>query len=350
MGGTFKMTTQKDDEKELESVFEIDDNKFQDAVKKAKRKISSRNIIISTLVSLGVLILLIVGWLSLMGLSQAIAIQDERMYSTISSPNINEIGYQMQGNGLLEGTLTFARYKMVGDIPIDWSDDVINYNLFGRSGSVLGDHSPVQVIDKVDGLPRYFDRDVKERLMQFYHPSVKYKNLRNDLIQLKNISGNKEIELALSFDKGYSPEEVRAFLPKEVTLNWYWVDTYIDNDKRLEDHTFKENSGNVINLGSDPLFPDEIYGFRAETVGGLSSEKIFLEDIKEGKDGVSKKAYSKEFKRIYDQLRGDSDEPKISNIKIIGVVVTGSPHQLESLHNVKQVRASVFGAIAEKDY
>ncbi|MEH7245404.1 anti sigma factor C-terminal domain-containing protein [Neobacillus niacini] len=344
------MTKPNDDELELDSVFEMDDNTFQDAVKKAKKKIANRNIIISVLVSLGVLIILIVGWLSLMGLSQAVAIQDERMYSQIKSPNVYEIGYQIKGNGLFEGTLSFTRYKMVGDFPIDWNDDVINYNLFGRSGRVLGDHSPVQTTDKIDGLPRFYDRDVKERIMQFYHPNVDYKTIRNDIIQLKNVGTNKEIEMAISFDKGYSPKEVRNFLPSEVSLTWYWVDTYSDSDKRLEDHSLKQENGNIINFGSDPLFADEVYGFSEENIEGISSEEAFLRDIKEGKAEVSKKEYSQEFERIYDHLRGSSKEPKVSDMKIIGVIVTGSSPQLNSLQNIKQIRSSVFGAIAEKDY
>lgn len=181
------MTNPRDDEKELEPVFDIDDSKFQNSVKKAKRKIAIRNIFISVLVTLGVLIIFIGGWLSLMGLSQSNAIHDERMFSSINSPNIYEIGYQIHNNGLLEGSLSFTRYKMVGDIPIDWNDDIINYNLFGRSGRVLGDHSPVQTIDKIDGLPRFYDRDVKERVMQFYHPNVDYKTIRNDILQLNTL-------------------------------------------------------------------------------------------------------------------------------------------------------------------
>jgi hypothetical protein len=332
------VTKPRDDEKELESLFQIEENKFQNSVKKAKKKIAVRNIFISVLVSLSVLIIFIVGWLSFMGLSQSNAIHDERIYSRISSPNIYEIGYQINNNSLLEGTLSFARYKMVGDIPIDWNDDIINYNLFGRSGRVLGDHSPVQTTDKIDGLPRFYDRDVKERIIQFYHPNVDYKTKRNDIAQLINIGPNKEIEMAISFDKGYSPREVRDILPKAVSLKWYWVDTYTENDKRL------------VNLGSDPIFPNEIYGFSEVNDGGLLGEEAFLRDLKDGMEIVRKKEYVQEFKRIYDNLRGDSKEPKVSDIKIIGVIVTGSPLQLESLNNLKEVRASVFGAIEEKDY
>ena len=344
------MTKARDDEKELDSVFEIDDNKFQDIVKKAKKKIAIRNIFISVLVTFGVLVILIVSWLSLMGLSQSNAINDERMFSRISSPNIYEIGYQIHNNGLLEGTLSFARYKLVGDIPIHWNENVINYNLFGRSGGVLGDHSPVQTTDKIDGLPRFYDRDVKERIMQFYHPNVDYETIRNDIVQLKNIGSNKELEMAISFDKGYSPDEVRDLLPKEVSLKWYWLDTYTDNDKRLEERTFKKEYGKVVNLGSDPIFPDEIFGFSEVNEGVLSSEEVFLSDLEEGLNSLKKKEYLEEFTRIYANLRGDSKQPKVSDIKIIGVIVTGSPSQLESLKNLNEVRASVFGAIVEKDY
>jgi hypothetical protein len=60
--------------------------------------------------------------------------------------------------------------------------------------------------------------------------NVDYKTIRNDITQLKDVGTNKGIEMAISFDKGYSPKEVRNFLPKEVSLKWYWVDTYSEEE------------------------------------------------------------------------------------------------------------------------
>ena len=69
--------------------------------------------------------------------------------------------------------------------------------------------------------------------MEFYHPSIKYEGYINDLKNLDEIGNNKVMEISLSFDKTYRLEEIRNMISSDVTLNWYWVDTFTENDKEL---------------------------------------------------------------------------------------------------------------------
>lgn len=341
------MMNKKVDEEELNDIFEQDAkmDTFQGSVKKAQRKVFKRQIVISTLASLGVIIILFIGWISLMGLSQANTIHDHRMYSTIRNPNVLEVGYQLNGDGIFEGSVTFTQYKMLDNKPVDWSDETIRYNLLGRASGILGDHSPIQITDETDDMQRYFNRDVKERLLQFYHPDGSYDGVRNDLEHLAKMNQNQIIEMAISFNESYSPSEVRNFLPKQVSLKWYWVDTFKEEDTRLSPVKF-----NTEEVGSNPLFPDEVYGF--DEVQGMDqlSEEYFLRDLKSGVEHLKNNEYSEEFKRIYDLLRNEKDEPIAEEVPIIGVVVTGTPKDMEALKAIKQIRAAVFGAFSERDY
>ncbi|MFT9496819.1 MULTISPECIES: anti sigma factor C-terminal domain-containing protein [Bacillota] len=337
----------KVDEKELNDTFEQDAkmDTFQGTVKKAQRKVFKRQIVISTLASLGVIIILSIGWISLMGLSQANTIHDYRMYSTIRNPNVLEVGYKLNGDGIFEGSVTFTQYKMLDNKPVDWSDETIRYNLLGRSSGILGDHSPIQITDETGNTPRYFNREVKERLLQFYHPDGSYDGLRNDLEHLSKMNPNQIIEMAISFNESYSPSEVRNFLPKQVSLKWYWVDTFKEEDARLSSVKF-----NTEEVGTSPLFPDEVYGFDEDQGTDQPSEAYFLRDLKSGVEHLKNNKYSEEFKRIYDLLRNGKQELLAEEVPIIGVVVTGTPQDLEALKETKQIRAAVFGAFTETDY
>ena len=233
---------------------------------------------------------------------------------------------------------------MIGDIPVDWSDEIFTYSLFGGVSRFTGDHSPIQVADEADGQIRTYDRDNKERMMEFYHPEVTYEFLRKDLGRLESIPENKMIEMAVSFDRSYSPKEVRQFLPDTLSLQWYWADTY-SNLEALKAVEVEENGKQSIVPGH-PELAGQVYGFNEEDAD-IPSEKIFLNTIKEGaaiKDGK----YYGEFKRILDYVSGGSSSPRSENIKVLGVVVTGSPSQLKALQSMRQVRASSLGAIVEK--
>jgi hypothetical protein len=345
------MTDFKDNEKELDALFGEGDrpsglSPFQATIKKAKRKAIVRNVLISAAVTILAVLCLAFGWLAMMRANESAAVRDIQLLNKITQPNVEEAGYQNVGNGLFEGVLYFNTYKVVGDIPVDWSDQVFTYSLFGGVSKFMGDHSPIQVTDKADGQTRAYDRDSKERLMEFYHPEINYEFLRNDLSLLDNISENKVVEMALSLDRNYTPQEVREFLPKTVALQWYWADTY-SNLHYLKKAVIEEGDGKKPTVPAHPELADQVYGFDEQGASESKSEELFVNTIKQGVE-IEDGKYHGEFRRIYDYLRGDAKTPSPENVKVLGVVVTGSPSQLKALQNMKQVRASSLGVIAER--
>ncbi|EPD50548.1 hypothetical protein HMPREF1210_02517 [Paenisporosarcina sp. HGH0030] len=338
------------EEMELNELFEgKSTSSISKLVKRAKRRTILRNIVISILVIFFLSVTLGFTWLSIMRWSQENAMRDIQLFSRITNPNVEELGAQNEGNGLFEGILTFNRYKEIEGIPVNWSDRVVTYSLFGGVSRLTGDHSPIQIQDKNDGEMKFYDRVTKQRMMKFYHPDVEYPKLSDDLASLNNVADDTLVELALSFDQKYSPQEVRELMPEGITLKWYWVDTYSKTDiERLNDNTVEAVNGGEFQTEASPELATEIYGFDEmpeDPENPSLSEQMFLGDVEMGvslEDGK----YHGEFERIYKQLKGDSSTLNAKNIHVIGAVVTGEASDLAKLNNMPMIRATVLGVTA----
>lgn len=334
------------EEKDLNELFEgKSTSNIGKIVRKAKRSTILRSIGISLLVIFFLSITLGFAWLSIMRWSQENAMRDIELFSRITDPNIEELGAQNEGNGIFEGILSFNRYKEVEGIPVNWSDDVFTYSLFGGVSRFTGDHSPIQIQDK-NGQMQHYDRVTIQRMMKFYHPDVKYPKLGDDLAILNNVADNTLVELALSFDQKYSPEEVRELMPEGITLKWYWVDTYSKTDiERSNDDTVEAVNGGEFQIEAFPELATQIYGFNEmpeDPENPSLSEQKFLRDIEMGvslEDGK----YHGEFERIYKQLKGNSTNPTAENVHVIGVVVTAPASELREMSNMTGIRATSLG-------
>lgn len=163
------------------------------------------------------------------------------------------------------------------------------------------------------------------------HPKVNYKEYLND-ISLLDKYPNKFAEMAISFDKNYTVTKIKKMLPSKITPVWYWVDTN-DNLKVL--------------IG--PEAAQYVYGFDAQKgyiENGDGTEKDFILAIKSGLNMKGK--YENEYKRIYDFLRKDKKKPTLHDVKVIGVVVTGTTEDLKKLENQPYAKAIVLGAVVDK--
>ncbi|MFL0584325.1 anti sigma factor C-terminal domain-containing protein [Solibacillus silvestris] len=329
--------TENKKEQELNDLFDgKSTSNISKVVKKAKSRTILRNISITILVVFFLLITLSFSWLFIIRGSQEKAMRDIELFSRITDPNIELLGSQNESNGVFEGILTFNRYKEIEGVPVDWSNHVVTYSLFGGVSRLTGNHSLIQLEDKKDELPRLYDRETKQRMMSFYHPEVSYNKVRNDLNTLNNFSDDTLVELGVSFNQKYKPEEVRELIPENLTLKWYWVDTYSQED------TESMNA----NLNQDNYYPTElateIYGFSEHPTDSSMSERHFVDAVQTGlkyQDGK----YFGEFNRIYNNLKGDSAQLTAENIEIIGAVITGTPTELAELNNMDIVRATVLG-------
>ena len=249
---------------------------------------------------------------------------------SISEPNVYQGNVQFS-EGVFGGQIRVQTYKMVGDVPLHWDTLHYQFSIFGSASQYFGDYSPSPQIPTTQGI-RLYDPQTEQRVLQFYAPSKHYNKVINDIPLLKQIPRNDEVEMAISFHRDYTFSEVNNMLPKGVTPAWYWVNTYSTQD-------LKNNQW--------PLLTGEVYGF--ERIPFVNSPTIY-QTPKDFIDSIKIALVSSPnwvgYRHIFDVLSHGTGKMVPNDIKIIGVVVTGRPHQLLALSGQPYVRASVLGAIA----
>ncbi len=233
--------------------------------------------------------------------------------------------------GLLGGQLQMQTYKLIGGVPIPWSPERYEFNIFGTISPWFGDYSPAPQIPTPNGT-RLYDDQTEQRLMLFYDPHVRYIEEFHDLSALSRIPPGDEVEMAVSLNRDYTFAQVNAMLPRGVTPTWYWVDTYA---KMRGVHTNPE-----------PWPEYTVYGF--ERVPSPSDPSLmqtpagFVKSLRQGMHGPWRGMYQ----QVYDALARGTGRVTAADIRIIGVVVTGTPGQLKALDDRSYVRASTLGAVA----
>lgn len=304
----------KDDEK-LESIF--NDKSLNKTLKKAKRVTLFRTILISAIVC--VLIVFIVYRANLWvtsHLGAETAAKLIRQIVVMKAPN-TIVRTETINYGFLKGTVKSEIYKVVEDKVIPWNTEEAHFGLRGFESSSFSSYSTI--VDKNTRI--HIPNGEKEML--FYVPQLSYNNYANDLSKLKEFPNDKYIELGISFDKGYTLNEVKQMLPKSVHQTWYWVNSYSNKHYERDDPEFGQ-------------FLFGIYDPSSKVGQAMSSQKIksesdFLKRLKK----FNKSDYELIKKRQKDGF-------------IIGVVVTGTKDALLKLKDQSYVKASSIGAVVEK--
>lgn len=326
---------------------EKDDHNLAKVIKKAKRRTMIRNTVISLVVTLIVLFGGMLGnahltsWLAMRGLNE------ERIMLEISSPNLYELRTELD-LGFLSGEVEINTYKVIKDVPIVWETKKLDFGLGSRFSMLSRGHSYISVPDPVMTSEKYpyyrgFNSQNGQREMLFYVPGVNYNGkVLNDLPALEQMEPVKLVEMAISFDKSYTQAEVEKMLPTDLTQVWYWVDTY-DNKKNLEN--IPNDSG--PNKYALPASAGGVYGYGVKWEGLFKAKpEDFLQSLEYGLQKKGK--YYAEFERISNYLKKDKAAPDASDVQLLGVVVTGTAKELQSLKGKAYVSAAVLGAIVDK--
>jgi hypothetical protein len=308
----------------------IEESGLSSLVKKAKRKTILRNVLTALGVSLLVLTGSVLANSLLLNLSERNASRDISLFKQISGPNEYVAGYG-SNSGLLFGTIDYETYKIIEGVPLVWKKKTYDYNILG-SFSRSSNRTPINVEDPTMqiNVARSYNSQNGQREMLFYLPEADYGKYLNDLPSLNEVGKDKFVEIGISFDKVYSVEEIQAMLPIGVHPVWYWVETEHYNPRK--------------NMNA-PLWPQlaySIYGFGNTP----NAEKTFISNVVRGLEDKGK--YYNEYKRIFDYLRKDKPQPVTTDVKINGVVVTGTVESLQTLNGKVYVKAASLGAIVSK--
>ncbi|WP_422659349.1 anti sigma factor C-terminal domain-containing protein [Paenibacillus sp. EC2-1] len=334
-----------------ESYQKDDEVDFTKVIKKAKWKSIIRTTSISVLVSVIALFGLMLGNTQLTGASFQRAMDSEYAYKRITGPN--EVQTALSGNsGFLSGTLQIYTAKVIEGVIIPWSNKETSYNVlpFLNFNSLSGDiKQSVSLPDaymQENGYEytRSYNGLNGQREMMFYIPEIDYNDkVLNDLPLLQEMDPAKLVEMAISFDKSYSLSEVKQLTPPGLIQTWYWVDTY-DNKKYLEPYI----DGNGNKSYSTPFSESWAHGFGISPTEPTTeiTEQKFLDALEMGIQ--LKGQYHYDFNRIYNYLKKDKEKPDASDVRILGVVVTGTAKELQVLIGQPYVRGATLGAIVDR--
>ncbi|ASA22204.1 anti sigma factor C-terminal domain-containing protein [Paenibacillus donghaensis] len=331
---------------------EKEDQQLAQTLKKAKRRSMFRSISISFIVSIVTLIVVFFGAAQLVERQSREAHFSEQLYMSISSPNEYESGFK-DNRGFLSGVLEINTYKIIENVPIPWQEKWFNYNewwfpfatgAYGGISNLTVKGSGYQENEELE-YHRQYNPYNGQKEMAYYVPDVDYNGkILNDLPAITQMGNEKLAELALSFNKDYSFDEVKNMLPAGIKPVWYWVDTY-DDPKGFDSEPHKDGVGKLIY--PRPLSSSfGVYGFRIRPDTDQVEPKDFIGAIQYGLE--RKDNYYSEYKRISKYLSPDNSEPKAENIRILGVVVTGTPASLSSLNGQTYIRGAALGAVVDK--
>jgi hypothetical protein len=313
MGG--KIMSDKNNE-QFESVF--DDNSLGKTLKKAKRVTLFKTVIISAIVCILLLFTVYsvnLWWVSKIGSETATHLSKED--ALMKAPN-TIVKTETIDYGFLKGTIKRDVFKVVEDKIIPWETQEAHFGLNG------GAHFGFRGFKWGYKFTSFSSYSTKKEML-FYVPQYRYKTYANDLSELKDYPNDKYIELGISFNKGYSLNEVKRMLPKSVHQMWYWVNDYSNKaDERNE-----PESGNWLFGIYDPTLKVA----QRISYPKIKSESDFLERLKK---------FDKS-KSYYKLVKSRQKEGFI-----IGVVITGTKDALLELKDQPYIKASSIGAVVDK--
>lgn len=333
-----------DDEK-LEELFEMKENfTFKDTVRRAKTLSIIRTITISLMTFIIAAFAVLISNVAILNKMENQKKAYLRDWFNVAMPNAY-MGNIKFDDKLMIGEIDYVQYRFLGVKPIidgSYKEEYTYVSLINGGDDNMGKYlleSSGQSAKDIQEIIKY--NNVGKTIMKFYYPSVKYENYVNDLVKLDNIGKDKVIELSLSFDKFYNLEQVKAMLPKNVTLNWYWVDTFNEND-------IVKMSGDKTNASSAILDEYNVYGIKALDRQGKvieNPEDIFINTVISGKEN---KKYRNIYQSLFNTLSNGKDKINKEDLKIIGVVVSGDVETLKALKEKNYIKGATLGAVADK--
>lgn len=322
------------DEEKLKELFDMEKKSgFNVIIKKAKFFSIMRTATVSFMIF--IIISCVVFILNAVILNKMSNKKQKHLYNLfeIAMPN-SYIGNIQSDDRIMIGEIDYVRYRFLGRKPVIDGEYKEEYTYMPLINGIYGDMGKYLFYSvSEDSKESLKYNKVGKRVMEFYHPSVEYENYINDLRTLDEISDDKVMEIALSFDKSYKFEEIKDMIPADVTLNWYWVDTFNENE--------------LNKAGEKNLYEDDVYGIKAlDSRGNLvdNPQKCFIDAVKrELNTDVNDK-----YKELFNTLSNGKDEIKEEDLRIIGVVVSGDAKTLKSLRDKNYIKAATLGAVADK--
>ncbi|ATP40489.1 hypothetical protein CSE16_10760 [Solibacillus sp. R5-41] len=332
----------------IDDLFDV--NKMEKTIRKAKWKSNWKMVMISSIVLIVVIIVgSILNRFITQKLENPVQFSASGFYE-ISAPN-EFMGKIERYQGFLGGENRYTTYKIIEGKVIYTGQERFEYGLFRDENLNRVDiTSPIligQTLHEGDLQNQHYN-ELGQREMVFFYPFLQYKTYRNDLALLDDIGEDKIMEVALSFDQGYTFDEVQSMISNNVTLTWLWVD---DVNEDTDDFQYKyvDGNGEVIVLGNLLRSEHSVYGLSLLDENGDKKDEPVLRFIGAIEANQQFKAFWQgEFKRLYETLSGEDGQLTADDLQYYGAVVTGDAQTLTQLNDLPFIKASTIGVITDK--
>ncbi|MCB2300826.1 anti sigma factor C-terminal domain-containing protein [Clostridium tagluense] len=180
-------------------------------------------------------------------------------------------------------------------------------------------------------------------IMMVFHPDIKYKEYKNDLPLLNKVSSDSLLEMTLSFDKKYKINEVSGILPK-VQIAELLIDGYTEEEMEKYKKEASQNDGKATFISEYSFIGfkgSRCFDYEANEVS--NNYKKYLDNLQ---FNFKDKYYKNKFRGIYSTLKA-KNQLDANKLDIIGVVVYGSPEELQKLKSNPHIKASSVGIITK---
>ncbi|KRM85809.1 anti sigma factor C-terminal domain-containing protein [Liquorilactobacillus vini] len=242
------------------------------------------------------------------------------------SPNIEASDNYLSSTSFLGGTVTSHRYKVIDGYRIPWSTLIGNYSWSGYQEDAMNQAG----VDYDEETAQAYDRQTQQKIPLFYSLKHHYRATAN-LNQLKQIAQvkNSVAEVALTFSKPLTYQQIKKLLPDSVEQDWYWL-----GPNNRGDASYFDN--NYLGFQATDEKPDQI-AYRELKKVAKDRDSILNTDITSF-DGYTYNAwnYARRYLKKY---------PQFKTAKYAGIIVSGQTQNLAQLKNARWIKYSSVGAV-----
>ncbi|WP_258231766.1 anti-sigma factor C-terminal domain-containing protein [Bombilactobacillus bombi] len=270
--------------------------------------------------------------------------QQLSMRSEIMAPNIQISDQQLADDNNQHGKIVSHRYKEIDGYRIPWSSVEGRYTIFTNV---------VTISNVVDGAVDFnkkhrhiqetdYDRATQTKIPLFYNNRYKYLkgdmplDMPHELQQVGKMS-NYVAEVAVTFKKPLTYQQIKKILPQGVSADWYWIG--VDKDVNIE-------AINNNYLG--------IQAFSDRGIKRLSNKDYadFRKSLLHAQDNHLTESYTidngKPYKPAQYAAKYAKKYPTLAKAKFSGVILTGQSENFKQLANADWISASSVGATIKR--
>lgn len=293
------------------------ESSLNDALKKAKRKHLLKIIITSIIV---VLILLPIFYKTgnyFAAKSSTRLHESLFLHNAIAEPNIYIDSQVTSSSSMFGGNIITNRSKNINGYVVQWSTLTSSYDWFRVN---IDTNELVPGFHWSDTESYEYDKQTKSKSATFYHPSIKkyYNGVQNELGEVSEME-NHVAEVAISFVKPYTLQEIQAKIPDNLNIVWLYMASPISDES-------KGPAGMPV------------YGFELSD-NPKESYSSFVDGLKEYDSNWDDETIQ-EFLKV-------NKNKQFGEVKILGVMLTGKTNNFKALENQDFIRGASVGATAQ---